>query len=68
LAIDDEENEKGIRCVGAPIRDASGKVVAALSISGPTARVTRARVSRSLRKKVGVTALAISQQIGYRGK
>jgi DNA-binding IclR family transcriptional regulator len=68
LAIDDEENEKGIRCVGAPIRDASGMVVAALSISGPTARITRGRVAQSLRKKVGMAALAISKQIGYRGK
>jgi IclR family KDG regulon transcriptional repressor len=66
FAVDDEENEKGIRCVGAPIRDADGCVVAAVSISGPTARVTRMRVSRSLRHKVCATAVKISRQIGFR--
>ena len=67
FAIDDEENEKGIRCVGAPIRDAEGKVVAAVSISGPTARVTKARVSQSLQRQVCEAALNISRQLGFRG-
>lgn len=66
-AVDDEENEKGIRCVGAPIRDADGRVIAAVSISGPTARVTRSRVPRELLPKVCQTARHISQQLGYRG-
>jgi IclR family acetate operon transcriptional repressor len=39
-AIDEEENELGARCIAAPIVDASGTSVAALSISGPMARVT----------------------------
>lgn len=66
FAIDDEENEKGIRCVGAPIYDAGSEVVAALSISGPTARVTKTRVSRELKPKVCQAALNISRQLGYR--
>lgn len=33
-SFDLEENEKGIRCVGAPIHDANGDIVAAISISG----------------------------------
>lgn len=33
-AFDEEENERGIKCIGAPIFDFSGKVVAAVSISG----------------------------------
>jgi IclR family acetate operon transcriptional repressor len=66
FAIDDEENEKGIRCVGAPIRDAEGKVVAAISVSGPTARITKARVSQSLQRQVCDAALNISQQLGFR--
>lgn len=34
-ALDDGEHEPGVRCVGAPIRDASGAVFAAISASGP---------------------------------
>jgi DNA-binding IclR family transcriptional regulator len=39
-AVDDEEFALGIRCVAAPLRDGTGRVVAAIGISGPTARVT----------------------------
>ena len=39
FAIDDEENEVGIRCVGAPIIDYANKAIAAISISGPRERM-----------------------------
>lgn len=45
-SIDDEEAAIGTRCVGAPILDASGRPVAAISIAGPTYRVTNERVER----------------------
>ncbi|MFZ5753767.1 MAG: IclR family transcriptional regulator [Bacillota bacterium] len=38
-AIDDEELELGLTCVGAPILGRNGEVIAALSLSGPTSRV-----------------------------
>lgn len=38
-AIDDVENELGIRCVAAPIRGADGYAVAAISVAGPDYRV-----------------------------
>jgi DNA-binding IclR family transcriptional regulator len=66
-AIDDEENEKGVRCVGAPIYNEAGNAVAAVSISGPAFRVTKKLVQESLKKEVMETALKISQQLGYRG-
>ncbi|OGP78348.1 MAG: hypothetical protein A2V86_01475 [Deltaproteobacteria bacterium RBG_16_49_23] len=65
-AIDDEENEKGVRCVGAPIYNEAGKAVAAISLSGPAFRVTKKMVQESLKKEVMETALRISQQLGYR--
>lgn len=65
-AIDDEENEKGVRCVGAPIFDRTGNPVAAISISGPAFRVTKKMILESLKKEVMETALKISQRLGYR--
>jgi DNA-binding IclR family transcriptional regulator len=38
-ALDDEEAEIGLKCVGVPLRDHLGTVSHALSISGPTARI-----------------------------
>lgn len=66
-AVDDVENEEGIRCVGAPIFDHQGKVVAALSISGPAFRLTEERI-QELAPHVKEAALAISRQLGYLGE
>ncbi len=38
-AVDDEERVPGVICIGVPIRDHSGGVVAAISISGPAFRI-----------------------------
>jgi IclR family acetate operon transcriptional repressor len=38
-AIDEEENAIGLRCVAAPVFDEHGKPIAAISLSGPTARI-----------------------------
>lgn len=43
-AIDNMEHEYGIRCVGAPVRNQSGDIVGALSISGPSLRVMDEKV------------------------
>jgi DNA-binding IclR family transcriptional regulator len=65
-AIDDEENEKGIRCVAAPIYNEVGKTVAAMSISGPAFRITKKLIQEYLKKEVMETALKISQRLGFR--
>jgi IclR family KDG regulon transcriptional repressor len=65
-ALDDEENERGIRCVAAPIYNETGRAVAAISISGPAFRVTKKVVQETLRKEVMETALKISQRLGFR--
>jgi IclR family KDG regulon transcriptional repressor len=64
-AVDDEENEKGIRCVGAPIFNQRGQVIAAISISGPAVRITQKIIQQTLRKEVLQTALDISREMGY---
>ena len=43
-ALDDEEFEEGIRAVSAPIRNIDGNVIAALSVPGPTNRLTAERI------------------------
>lgn len=42
--LDNEESTLGIRCVGAPIRDSTGQVVAAISATGIAAYLTDARL------------------------
>jgi DNA-binding IclR family transcriptional regulator len=42
---DDEEFSPGVRCVAAAIRDGNGRMVAAVGLSGPTARIDHARLA-----------------------
>jgi DNA-binding IclR family transcriptional regulator len=63
-AVDDEENEIGIRCVGAPVFDHSGHIAGALSISGWTITMTPERVP-DLAADLLKTCCAISKELGY---
>lgn len=65
-AIDEEENEPGIRCIGAPVFNQQNRVIAAISISGPTIRITKEIVEKKLKQEVLRTALEISREFGYR--
>ena len=59
-----EELEPGLWAVAAPVRDASGAVVAALSISGPTVRLGRGLLHRFGRLLV-TEGRAVSALLGY---
>ena len=63
-AIDDMENEDGIRCVGAPILDHTGSVIAAISVSGPAYRLSDSRLQEISELVVGVSQ-SISGKLGY---
>ena len=63
-SIDNVENEDGIRCLAAPIRDHSGQTVAAFSISGSTLTMTLERID-SLVPLARKAALAISKRLGF---
>lgn len=64
-AVDNMEHEEGLRCVGAPIRNHAGKVFAAISVSGPSQRITLGNISE-IGKVVMSQAEEISEQLGYR--
>ncbi len=63
-ALDLEENEYGIRCIAAPIFDHLGKVIAAVSISGPTIRMTNERLAQ-LQVRILQIGKQISARLGY---
>lgn len=63
-AIDDEEAEIGHRCIGAPIYDYRGDIIAAISASGPTSILTEDRIE-SVAQYVRKQALEISKSMGY---
>jgi DNA-binding IclR family transcriptional regulator len=63
-AIDNCENEEGIRCVAVPIVDHTSKAVAALSITGWSLTLTPERDS-ILAEMAKETALSISERLGY---
>jgi IclR family KDG regulon transcriptional repressor len=65
FAIDDEENEVGARCVGAPILDHRGSCVGAISVSGSASRLTAERIE-TLADRVRAAAATISRTMGYR--
>lgn len=62
-AVDNEEYIIGVRCVGAPIFDHNSKVVAGLSIAGPSLRIKEENIE-SLAKLATGTAGLISNGLG----
>jgi DNA-binding IclR family transcriptional regulator len=62
FAVDNEENERGGRCLGAPILGQDGRVVAALSISAPIFRLDMARI-RGLSAELIQACRAISRAL-----
>lgn len=63
-ALDEEEHELGVRCVAAPVRNHEGKVVAAISVAGPTERMPRTLVGSDMAMKIVAAAHAISLDLG----
>jgi DNA-binding IclR family transcriptional regulator len=65
-AIDDEEKEDGLRCVGAVVRAHSRKLSAAMSISGPAFRMTKERIPE-VGEALMQAASDLSAELGYPG-
>jgi DNA-binding IclR family transcriptional regulator len=64
FAVDNEEVEDGLRCIGAPVRNFTGQVVASISIAGPVFRIQRGRVAE-LGRAVMRAADSLSADLGY---
>jgi DNA-binding IclR family transcriptional regulator len=63
--FDHGEHEDEVRCVAAPIFDISGLAVAALSISGPEARMDPLEENHDLITLSRQASINISRQLGY---
>lgn len=61
VAFDREEVQRGLSCVAAPIIDADGEVVAAMSISAPTARFVAQE--QAYRGTIAGAAEGVSRQL-----
>jgi DNA-binding IclR family transcriptional regulator len=61
FAIDDEEIEDGVRCIAAPVLNASSRAVAAVSVSGPSSRITPDRF-----QLIGKTMMKAAQELSTR--
>ncbi len=66
FTLDDEESALGLRCVAAPIRDDSGRVVAAISLSSPADRLSHDD-ALTLAPRIIDSACAISRRLGWFG-
>ncbi|SFU88200.1 transcriptional regulator, IclR family [Methylobacterium sp. 174MFSha1.1] len=66
IAYDREENEPEVRCVAGPIRDASGAIVAAFSVTSTVQYMDEARME-ALAGTVRAVAGAISRDLGWAG-
>jgi DNA-binding IclR family transcriptional regulator len=63
-AVDDEEREEGVRCVGMAILDGRREAIAAVSISGPAFRVTMQKIPL-IAGKLMTCVKGIQEDLGY---
>src|SRR5262249_15775631 len=62
-AVDDEENDLGVRCVAAPIFNGSGHVVASIGAGGTTTENNLEHLSK-VAESVKEAARKVSRQLG----
>jgi DNA-binding IclR family transcriptional regulator len=60
-SLDDEEEEIGVRCIGAPIFNGNREVIAALSIVGAATQISEDTLPRLHREVIGAAELVTGQ-------
>lgn len=65
FAIDNSELDEGVSCVAAPIFNYERKIVAGISISGPTSRLNDAHIKNLIVPALIDNSIALSRSIGY---
>jgi len=64
-ALDDEEFDEGIRCVGVPVRDYTRRVIAGISLSGPAYRFSDERLKEELIPLAMEAGRRLSSRLGF---
>jgi len=64
-ALDIEEYEEEVMCIGVPIMDYTGRAVAGICISGPGCRMTKKRMESELLPLIKAAATDISRRLGH---
>lgn len=65
-ATDFEEFEDGLRCIAAPVRDYTRKVIGAVSVSGPAHRLSDERIEQAIAAEVIRCGMELSTRLGFR--
>lgn len=65
-AVDAEEYEEGVCCIGSPILNFMGEVIAGISVSAPCQRMSPERVEKEIIPALLETAKNLSTKFGFR--
>ena len=63
-AIEDEICDEGTRCIAAPIYNGDGRIVAAIGVAGPRARIRKSQFPK-LAQTIMASAEQVSERLGY---
>jgi DNA-binding IclR family transcriptional regulator len=64
IAVDNEEQMIGERCLAVPVFNQTGETIAAISVSGPNSRLTSKRM-KELKPIIQGVGLKISREMGF---